>query len=127
MVTRGRDRLTYRSAFSVRDKSYHLLKSTHQRVIVTEMLSDSQSIDVYQLSDSTEICVPAECQALLAEMGWLQALYRVYTVCFLWNDIFIVDIWYQDTIIYSVKQVAINTCTSVRSVSCQLPYSWCTY
>ena len=37
------------------------------------MLSDILSIDVYQLSDSTEICVPAECQALLAEMGWLQA------------------------------------------------------
>ena len=43
------------------------------------MLSDILSIDVYQLSDSTDICVPAECQALLAEMGWLQQLHSAGT------------------------------------------------
>ena len=37
------------------------------------MLSDILSIDVYQLADCTDICVLLECQALLAEMGWLQA------------------------------------------------------
>ena len=45
------------------------------------MWSDILSIDVYQLSDSSDICVPAECQALLAEMGWLLATVSVYIQC----------------------------------------------
>ena len=42
-------------------------------MIVTEIWSDILSSDVYQLSDSSDMCVLAECQALLADMGWLQA------------------------------------------------------
>ena len=44
-----------------------------QCVVIAGMLGDILSMDVYRLSDSTYICVPRECQALLAEMGWLQA------------------------------------------------------
>ena len=74
-------------------------------MVVTELLSDILSIDVYQLSDITDICVPAECHALLAGMGWLQAIVLYIYNGFRWNDIFVIDIWYQDTIIFSQSQL----------------------
>ena len=54
------------------------MKSNHQCVIVNEMMSDALSMDVYWLSDSTDICILLECQPLLAGRGWLQACCIVY-------------------------------------------------
>ena len=73
MVTRGRDRLIEQISIQRTRSRYMRMKSSHQCVIVTEMLSDILSMFIYRLSDSTDICVSAGCQALLAEMVWLQA------------------------------------------------------
>ena len=80
-------------------------KSNRQCVIVTEMLGDILSMYSYRLSDSPDICVPLEYQALLAEMGWLQVTVCLHIQCTSGGTTSsVIVIWYQDTIAFSSRK-----------------------
>ena len=65
---------------------------------------------------------PRNAKRYLQEWVGASVLYRMYTVYFRWNNVFVIDVWYQGTI---TSTVAINACIIVviRSVAIQVVYT----
>ena len=80
-------------------------KSTHPVCDVTEMLGDILSMYCYRLSDSYRHLCSAGIPSVACGNGLVAShCMDIYTVYFRWNDIFVIDIWYQGTIAFSGRK-----------------------
>ena len=81
MVTRGRDRLIEQISIQRERSRYMRMKSSHQCVIVTEMLSDILSMFIYRLSDRNYIRVSSGMPSVACRNGLVTSCGIVYIPC----------------------------------------------